>query len=141
VKSDFRQFGFRLVLFLWFTLTGIKSDANEATGSASASVVSPISVNRALLDLEGVAFISEVTGSRRIIGIARALPTSEASGGGTNAVGYFALVDDSGFAHVTLADFTKRAAGQGTLSGDIVNAVTINTPSVTGFVSVTVAYN
>jgi hypothetical protein len=74
VKSNFRQFGFRLVLFLWFTLAGIKSDADEAAGSASASVVSPISVNRALLDLEGVAFISEVTGSRRIIGIARALP-------------------------------------------------------------------
>jgi hypothetical protein len=141
VKDDFRQSGFGFMLFLWFALIGINGYSAEASASAGASITSPASVDNAIVDFWGAAFMSETVAGRLIIRIAgRGLP-AEASSGDADTIHYSAIVSDSRFAQLTMADFIKLIASERILSGAIISAVTVSATDVTGFVTVTVAYN
>lgn len=83
MKSGFRQSGFSVLLFLWFTFIGSRSDAAEASADASASVVLPVSVNNAIMVVWSAAIMSEATVGRRIIRIAGADVIKLTAGEGT----------------------------------------------------------
>jgi hypothetical protein len=141
VNSDFGQSGFRSVVFLWFTLVGIESDAAEVSAYASASVISPVSVNAVIADLWIATFMSDSTAGRRIIRIPGSSLSTEARGGDGNTSGNVTLGHESGLTQLTLADLSKLIASNGTLSGDIISTLTVGSASMMRGVTVMVEYN
>jgi hypothetical protein len=129
------------MLFSWFALIGTNAYSAEVSASASASVASLVSVKSAVVDSWGAAFMSEAIAGRRIMRIPRAGLPERASDRNADTLVYLTMVRDPREARFTLADFIKLIAGERILSGATISALTMSASDVTGFVSVTVAYN
>lgn len=141
MKDDFRQSGFGFMLFLWFTLVGINGYSAEASASASASVASSVSVDSAIVDFWGAAFMSEAIAGRLIIRVAGAGLLEGASDHDTDTMFYPGLARDSRKARFILTEFVKLTGGERILSGATISALMVSAADVAGFVTVTVAYN
>lgn len=141
VNDDIRQSGIGFMLFLWLVLFGTNGHSADALASTSASVESAVSVNSAVVDFWGAAFISKAVPGRLIIRIAAAAMAPEDAGGDPVTLSHVAVVSNRRFAQFTMADFIELSAGERILSGATISTLMVTASDVTGFAAVTVAYN
>jgi hypothetical protein len=142
VKSDFKRSGFRLALFLWFTLIGASIHAADGSTNALAAVVSPPSVNTVVADYWNFIFSDDATSAGRFAIRIPALGLYEETfDDAAGATEYFMMSNVIRFARISLAKRIKFLSATGMLSGGIAIGLMLDNEDVLGPASLTVAYN